>query len=322
MAGKAQRRQEASPIESSATYRVLNAVKEPASVIYVIDSVEHPFDIAQAADGCASMVVSIPIANWNDALTPWPAPGFYENEPWFGGHGHETLRELTEQVIPAIEAELGIASYVESFRKERSGAPFVTSSLSQSAFEATAVKNTPHSIRTDANSPHPRKGGGAIKRAICGYSLGGLFALYAFVNDERFDACASISGSLWYQGWMGYLREAMGDPNGETGGEQRFDACEQCAIPPISNDAASGNCRFDGRGRYAFLSVGKKECKPGLPLFRCVEDSMHASAELLHAAGCRVYTSVGPGNHMQHIPERFDEALKAVDTFLVGDLKR
>ena len=321
MAGKAQRRQEASPIESSATYRVLNAVKEPASVIYVIDSVEHPFDIAQAADGCASTVVSLAIDNWNDALTPWPAPGFYEDELWFGGHGCETLRELTERVIPAIEAEVGVAPYAESFHKERNGTPFVTGSLSQSTAEATAVDDTPRDTRTDANSPSSRKESGAIRRAICGYSLGGLFALYAFVNDEHFDACASISGSLWYQGWMGYLRGMMGSPNGEAGSEQHFVACEQCAIPPVNNDAASGNYRFNGQGRYAFLSIGKKERKSGLPLFRCVEDNMHASVELLRAAGCQVYTSVGPGNHMQHIPERFDEALKAVDTFLVGASK-
>lgn len=242
----------------SPTYRILNRSDGSPSIIYVIDSVEHPFDIAPIAEGLSSTVVSIPVGNWNDALTPWPAPGFYDDEPWFGGHGDETLEELTCRTIPAIEAELGIVPDVESPR-----------------------------------SPLPCKESRAIKRAICGYSLGGLFALYAFVNDSRFDACASISGSLWYQGWMNYISEKT-----------------ECAA-----SSKSVVNRFDGRGRYAFLSVGKKECKSGLPLFRCVETNMHASADLLRDADCQVDTAVGPGNHMQHIPERFRTALGALDAF-------
>ena len=224
----------------------------------MIDSAEHPFDIAQTAYGRASTVVAIPIANWNDALTPWPAPGFYEDEPWFGGHGDETLKNLLNHTIPKIEAELGMC-------------------------------------RTTAQPALHNDNAGSIRRAICGYSLGGLFALYAFVNDARFDACASISGSLWYQGWMDHLRETT------------------------EKLVSSGSVDPDRPGkqdRYAFLSVGTKECKSGLPLFRCVEDNMHASADLLRAVGCRVDAIVGPGNHMQHIPERFEAALAELDEFL------
>lgn len=202
-----------------------------APVIYAIDSSEHPFDISDAAGACASAVIPIPLDDWNDALTPWPAPGFYEDEPWFGGHSPQTLARLAEQVIPSLERERGLRP---------------------------------------------------AKRALCGYSLGGLFALYAFLNDTRFDACACISGSLWYQGWMDYVRG-------------------------VDRDLA---------GRFAFLSVGKKERRSGLPLFRCVEDNMNACANLLRTHGCEVDVVIGPGNHMQHIPERFYAALTAVDAFL------
>jgi len=41
---------------------------------------------------------------------------------------------------------------------------------------------------------------------ICGYSLAGLFALYACTKTDLFDACASISGSLWYPGFTEYLK--------------------------------------------------------------------------------------------------------------------
>lgn len=43
-------------------------------------------------------------------------------------------------------------------------------------------------------------------RVIAGYSLAGLFALYSLFESECFDSCASVSGSLWYDGFVGYAR--------------------------------------------------------------------------------------------------------------------
>jgi hypothetical protein len=45
------------------------------------------------------------------------------------------------------------------------------------------------------------------RRIICGYSLAGLFAMYACTKTDLFDACASVSGSLWYPGFSAYLKE-------------------------------------------------------------------------------------------------------------------
>lgn len=116
------------------------------------------------------------------------------------------------------------------------------------------------------------------RRALVGYSLAGLFALYAFAQSEVFDACASVSGSVWYPGWVAYLRDAS----------------------------------FIGAGRFAFLSVGKRERRSGPVIFRTVEDDMAACAEALRAHGCAVETSIGPGNHLQHQRERIACALNAI----------
>lgn len=221
-----------------AKFKPLNALDDRlAPIIYVIDSEEHPFEISDVAEKAKSTVVSIPIRDWNDSLTPWPSPGFYENDPWFGGHAAETLDELCRHVIPAVESDLGIT---------------------------------------------PRR------RGICGYSLGGLFALYVFTGQSPFDACACISGSLWYAGWMRHLREL------DLGNAERV------------------------KHGFAFFSVGKKERKSGLPLFRCVEDNMKECAAILGGYGCRTEIVVGPGNHMQHIPERFERAFDALDEFLLA----
>ena len=120
------------------------------------------------------------------------------------------------------------------------------------------------------------------RRAICGYSLGGLFALFAFTGDRIFSACACLSGSLWYPGWVDYLRAAP----------------------------------FEGAGRYAFFSLGKKEPKAGAPVMRTVQDDMNACAEILRDRSCAVDVSLGPGNHMQHHRARFDEGIAALEAHL------
>lgn len=40
---------------------------------------------------------------------------------------------------------------------------------------------------------------------LCGYSLGGLFALWAATKTERFSAVAGVSPSVWFPGWQEYL---------------------------------------------------------------------------------------------------------------------
>lgn len=42
-------------------------------------------------------------------------------------------------------------------------------------------------------------------RIIAGYSLAGLFALWATLETQMFNGVASCSGSLWFPRWMEYL---------------------------------------------------------------------------------------------------------------------
>lgn len=42
--------------------------------------------------------------------------------------------------------------------------------------------------------------------AIMGYSLDGLFALYALYKSSAFARAASVSGSLWYDGFIDYIK--------------------------------------------------------------------------------------------------------------------
>lgn len=45
------------------------------------------------------------------------------------------------------------------------------------------------------------------KRIICGYSLAGLFSLWAFYESGVFDGAISCSGSLWFGDWISYAEK-------------------------------------------------------------------------------------------------------------------
>ena len=42
------------------------------------------------------------------------------------------------------------------------------------------------------------------KRILCGYSLAGLFSLWAFYESQAFGGVISCSGSLWFDDWLSY----------------------------------------------------------------------------------------------------------------------
>ena len=208
-----------------------------APIIFVVDSPEHPLDLAGLAVGRESHVVGVPVRDWGDSLTPWPATGLYRGEANFGGRAHDTLAELCGHVIPDIERRGGLVP---------------------------------------------------CSRAICGYSLAGLFALFALLQGDAFSACACLSGSVWYEGWVDHLRKSD----------------------------------IDLAERFAFLSVGTKEKRAARPILKGVQDKMEECARILETRGCTVRYQTGPGGHLQFVPERFDVGLGALDDWLSDTRQR
>ena len=189
--------------------------------------------------------------------------------------------DSAEHSLPVAEAAAGLRSHVTRVPVESWGdalTPWPAPSLrpGEKDFGGRADETLASLAELLDRVPGPH--------AICGYSLGGLFTLYAFVREPRFAACACLSGSVWYEGWVDWLRENAPD----------------CA------------------GRYAYFSVGKKEKRAGLP-FRHVEEDLAACAGVLRTQGCEVDMVLGPGSHMQHVSERLAAGLSALDAILPGD---
>ena len=53
------------------------------------------------------LLAAVPVENWNDDLSPWPAPPVFGNQP-FGGGAEETLRKIQDKVIPALRSEFSL----------------------------------------------------------------------------------------------------------------------------------------------------------------------------------------------------------------------
>ena len=136
--------------ESHAEYLLLQMTGE-----HELQSMESEV-VAIAQSAHHFLFVAIPVENWNDALSPWKSPAVWGKQG-FGGNAADTLRFLTEQVIPTLEQRFHLPENV--------------------------------------------------KIILGGYSLAGLFALWASTQTNLFYGVAAASPSVWFPGWMEFEQQ-------------------------------------------------------------------------------------------------------------------
>lgn len=110
---------------------------------------------------------------------------------------------------------------------------------------------------------------------LAGYSLGGLFSLWAFLESETFSGCASCSGSLWYPGWESYGAEK--------------------ALRP---------------GSLVYLSLGTHEERTRNPVMCHVGDATRSMAAALAEQGIRHTLEWNPGGHFKDVPARLEKGIR------------
>ena len=94
-----------------------------------------------------------------------------------------------------------------------------------------------------------------------GYSLAGLFALWAAHRTDRFAGVAAVSPSVWYPGWIDYAAE------------------------------------HGIRSPRVYLSLGDREEKKRNPVMATVGAAIREQHRLLTDAGIRCRLDWNPGNH-------------------------
>ena len=119
-------------------------------------------------------------------------------------------------------------------------------------------------------------------RLIGGYSLAGLFSLWAGYESDYFDGIAAASPSVWYPGWMDYARS------------------------------------HQSRAKAVYLSLGDEEPKARNKTVATVGDAILEQAGLLDAQGVESTMVWNVGNHFNDADIRTAKAFKwAMERFLV-----
>ena len=113
-------------------------------------------------------------------------------------------------------------------------------------------------------------GGVPCWRGIAGYSLAGLFALYAIYQTDLFSHVGSMSGSLWYSGMKEYI---------------------------FSHEPKR-------RPDCIYFSLGDKESKTRNPVLRSVRQNTEEIQAFYQAKGIDTVFQLNPGNHYDHAVER------------------
>lgn len=112
-------------------------------------------------------------------------------------------------------------------------------------------------------------------RGIAGYSLGGLFALYALCQTDCFARAASMSGSLWFPDFTAYIQKH---------GMQNHPS-------------------------HVYVSLGSKESKARNRYLRTVRQNTEEVAAFYRRKGVDTALVVHPGNHYQDVPARIAAGL-------------
>lgn len=112
-------------------------------------------------------------------------------------------------------------------------------------------------------------------RYLAGYSLAGLFAVYAMYHTSLFNGIASISGSLWYGGFVDYVKSHAIGQNPDK----------------------------------IYFSLGDKEAISARGIMQTVSTCTEQIVKLLQDDGISVIFEKNEGNHFKQVSERIAKGI-------------
>lgn len=114
------------------------------------------------------------------------------------------------------------------------------------------------------------------RRILAGYSLAGLFALYAMYRTDIFNEFGSISGSLWYDGFLEFMMKN-----------------QPLKIPD-----------------RVYFSLGNREKITRNQRLGLVEERTIEAEKQLRSLGSDTLFELTPGNHFEDVTDRIARGLR------------
>lgn len=112
--------------------------------------------------------------------------------------------------------------------------------------------------------------------ALAGYSLAGLFALYAGYRSALFSRIASVSGSLWYPDFLSFAKEK----------------------------------KMLSKAEKLYLSLGTEEAKTKHAVLSTIERKTRELVEHYQSSGYCVNFELNPGNHFCEVEQRIEKGIR------------
>lgn len=182
---------------------------------------------------------------------------------------------MMEECVPQVEAE--VSRFIRDTQGSQANG---NSGTRRSDANAGGTGKADHAGKADCTNTAD----GTTVRflpVIAGYSIAGLFALWAAWNSGYFRRVASVSGSLWYPGFTDYIR---------------------------NNEPKSG-CGEKSGPEKAYFSLGDRESRTRHPLMSRVDACTAEVVERVRSYGIETTFEWNPGNHFDHPEQRMARAL-------------
>lgn len=211
----------------------------------------------------------------NKKITLYPA--LAENKPviyltTYNDDGGDVYTELQKQGCPDFTLVT-----ISGLNWEAELSPWEAGGLFKYSEMFTGGANAYLQFLTQQVLPQAEAGlNGILWRGLAGYSLAGLFTVYALYKTDLFSRAASMSGSLWYPGFKDFaLQNTL------------------CKTP-----------------QHLYLSLGDKEARARNQYLKTVQQCTEELAAHYRSLGINTFYELNPGGHYRDIISRSGAGIK------------
>ena len=182
----------------------------------------------------------------------------------FSDEGEAVYQELRKQNAPECHF-LSIA--IHDWQREMSPWPAAALSKDAEVFSGGADAYLESLLSTILPWAGERIRGKASFMGVAGYSLAGLFALYAMYKTDVFSRVAAMSGSFWFPGMRNFCKE------------------NTMKILP----------------EKLYLSIGDQESRTRHPILKTMQENTEELLGYFRSLGIPCQYELNPGNHFQDV---------------------
>lgn len=174
---------------------------------------------------CGFVFVAVVLDDWTGALMPWEDEAVtrkrvrrkgdnsndVKSEDVLGDRGNRGEAEVERGVCGYGELKRGVCGDAEPKRGVCGDGELKRGAYGDAEPKCGANGEAEETLTyiEDVLLPWMRRAYGDMPCVLGGYSLGGLFALWAAYRTENFDGICAVSPSLWIKGWDAYAEGRM-----------------------------------------------------------------------------------------------------------------